>query len=531
MEDQRPSDRYIGQVVAAYAAAEQMLLIQAAKILRQAGVSFTGQWQALSALRNLVRRTVQQLTAFDPLARDGIALAGVEGRERANRDGGGGGNTPPPPAPPARDDDEPFDLSMPHGERAAQAIADDVVSNLEDVRRRITRLPDDIYKLISPQAAMGQVIDNGVRPEEAQAVAWRVFTERGVTGFVDKSGRNWSLSAYVEMSVRTAAMRAFNDSHLQTMRALGIRYFTVAPHKNPCPLCFPWAGTVLVEALPERPAMHVDATIEQAVSAGLFHPNCRHVLIPVFPGVTVLPDRTPWTAELQAEYDATQRQRALEREIRKAKQAERDALTDAARAKARKDVRRWQAAIREHVAAHDAARDSRREQVNMRQDRNRPAPTAPSPRAGVSHAPSGQDARARELRLTPGVDRPGRVEIPDGLHLEAHEISTARRLAAVGINVRWNEIIHGDHVKNLDVTIDGEPWEIKSPQGAGKSTISNQLHRAKEQGATRIVIDTARTPLDDTAVLNEMRRRFAHVEWWTSMIHIARDGTVTRFTR
>ena len=373
MEEPQPSDRFIAQVVAAYAAAEQGLLEQAARILRRAANTVTGRFQALSALRRLVRRTVPQLTAFDQVARAGIILAAREGAQRANGDGGGGGTNPPPPAPPARDDD-PFDLSMPHGERAAQAIADDVVSQLEDVRRRITRLPDDIYKLISPQAAMGQVIDNGVTPEEAQAVAWRVFTELGITGFVDKSGRNWSLSAYVDMSVRTASMRAFNDSHLQTMRALGIRYFTVAPHKNPCPLCFPWVGTVLVETVPERPVMHVDATIEQAVHAGLFHPQCRHVLIPVFPGVTVLPDRTPWTKELQAEYDATQRQRALEREIRKAKQAERDALTPTARAKARKDVRRWQAAIREHVAEHDAARDSRREQLNLRQDRHRTLP-------------------------------------------------------------------------------------------------------------------------------------------------------------
>ena len=374
MEEPQPSDRFIAQVVAAYAAAEQGLLEQAARILRRAANTVTGRFQALTALRRLVRRTVPQLTAFDQVARAGIILAAREGAQRANGDGGGGGTNPPPPAPPARDDD-PFDLSMPHGERAAQAIADDVVSQLEDVRRRITRLPDDIYKLISPQAAMGQVIDNGVTPEEAQAVAWRVFTEHGITGFVDKSGRNWSLSAYVDMSVRTASMRAFNDSHLQTMRALGIRYFTVAPHKNPCPFCFPWVGTVLVETVPERPVMHVDATIEQAVHAGLFHPNCRHVLIPVFPGVTVLPDRTPWTKELQAEYDATQRQRALEREIRKAKQAERDALTPTARAKARKDVRRWQAAIREHVAEHDAARDSRREQLNLRQDRHRTLPT------------------------------------------------------------------------------------------------------------------------------------------------------------
>ncbi|MBS0231718.1 MAG: hypothetical protein JSS52_11255 [Proteobacteria bacterium] len=778
MEDPRPSDRFIAQVVAAYAAAEQAMLEQAARILRRAADTVSGRLEALSALRRLVRRTVPQLGAFDQVARAGIILAAREGRQRANGDGGGGGNTPPPPDPPARDD-EPFDLSMPHGERAAQAIADDVVSQLEDVRRRITRLPNDIYKLISPQAAMGQVLDNGVRPEEAQAVAWRVFTEHGITGFVDRSGRNWSLSAYVDMSVRTASMRAFNDSHLQTVRALGVRYFTVAPHKNPCPFCFPWVGKVLVETVPERPAMHVDATIEQAVIAGLFHPNailgdqavealgevqngvrawysgpsvnvttasgvrlavspnhpvltasgwlpakflhegmqifrtadrglndaastnedldngvarikqvldalaatggrttvpaaaddlhgdgrfiqgeidvvvadrdlvpvveahrphvvgddvlpgadvqsslcaghraevlgrlaveravagplpdfdasslyatadrraadaetvgeilaglpcevsadqivgveldwfeghafdlqtstgayaassilvhnCRHVLVPVFPGVTVLPEQTPWTPELQAEYDATQRQRALEREIRKAKQAERDALTPAARAKARKDVRRWQAAIREHVAEHDAARDSRREQVNMRQDRNRPAPEPSTPRRPVPQAPSPTDPRIWEARLSPGVDRRGKIDIPDGLHLEEHELGTAGRLAAVGINVRWNPLVHGDRVKNIDVTIDGEPWEFKSPQGSGKSTIYHQWERARAQGAECLVVDMSRTPLSDEVALAELRRRVAHGGQIRMVLFVAHDGTVTRITR
>jgi ABC-type lipoprotein export system ATPase subunit len=112
-----------------------------------------------------------------------------------------------------------------------------------------------------------------------------------------------------------------------------------------------------------------------------------------------------------------------------------------------------------------------------------------------------------------------------------HEIRSAERLADVGLRVRFRELVNGQHVKNIDVTIDSELWEIKSPQGAGKSTISNQLHRAKEQGAHRVVIDNSRTPLDDTAVLDELRRRFAAFPWFVGLIHIARDGTVTRLTR
>ncbi|MGO7983629.1 phage minor capsid protein, partial [Rhizobium johnstonii] len=100
----------------------------------------------------------------------------------------------------------------------------------------------------------------------------------------------------------------YNESHLTRMRALGIEYFTVPTSPHACPLCFPWQGRVITAVHIENPEIPVAGTIEDATAAGLFHPNCRHTLIPVFPGITVL---TPsvWTGELQREYDLSQRQR------------------------------------------------------------------------------------------------------------------------------------------------------------------------------------------------------------------------------
>ncbi|WP_350347254.1 phage minor capsid protein [Agromyces sp. G08B096] len=289
-----------------------------------------------------------------------IRAAGVDARGGSRGPGGG--------RPPGRGlqlpDDEFFDLSMPHGERAAQAIRDDIVSELEDVRRRITRLPDDIYKMIAPHGAIYQVLSNDVTPAQAQAMAWRVFVSQGVTGFTDRSGRDWSLSAYVEMAVRTAAARAQNASHLARMRAIGVEYFTVPTSAHPCPLCFPWQGRVITaEPIPD-PVIPVAGTIEQATAAGLFHPNCAHVLIPVYPGITQL-EPGVWTEELQREYTLSQRQRAIEREIRKAKRQAEYALTPEARADAIGKLRHEQARMRSFIADTGFLRDSRREQVDL----------------------------------------------------------------------------------------------------------------------------------------------------------------------
>ncbi|KJL37057.1 Phage minor capsid protein 2 [Microbacterium ginsengisoli] len=281
---QQPSEPSSQQIAAAliglYVLAEHELLAGLTAVLR-APWSVQRDAMILNRARLLVRQVLTYLTARStPMLQAMVTAASAEGRrdaelvlERALRAGGGAGGRVPPGRDVTLPGGEPFDLSLSHGERAARAIRDDITSSLADVRFRITRLPDDIYKMIAPNGAIRQVLDNQVTPAQAQAMAWRVFVSQGITGFTDKSGRNWSLSAYVEMAVRTAATRAYNASHLARMQALGVEYFTVDDTGHPCPLCFPWQGRVLTFAPVPFPALPVDATIAEATAAGLFHPN------------------------------------------------------------------------------------------------------------------------------------------------------------------------------------------------------------------------------------------------------------------
>jgi hypothetical protein len=95
--------------------------------------------------------------------------------------------------------------------------------------------------------------------------------------------------------------------------------------------------------------------------------NCRHSLVAVIPGVTVLPKPREWSPADQAAYDATQKQRRLEVGVRKAKRELEYALTPEAKAEARKAVRAAQAKVREFVNANPDVlkRYSRREQTNL----------------------------------------------------------------------------------------------------------------------------------------------------------------------
>lgn len=376
-EPKPASETYAATLIALYVLAERQLLAGATSILRRMTPDLAGRQAALPKLRRLARMILGPLTSqsnqlvvrmLDAAGREGrddaTAAVGTQVVRRASVAGGGGVNLPPS-TDLTGDDDEPFDLSMPHGERAARAIRRDLTSELEDVRFRITRLPDDIYKAIAPQGAIYGVRDNDFTLAHAQAAAWRVFVSQGVIGFTDNSGRNWSLSAYVEMAVRTAAARAFNASHLERMHALGIDYFTVPDTGHPCPKCFPWQHKVLTDGVIADPVMHVDATIYEATVAGLFHPVCRHQLLPVIPGVTKLPAPVEWSEEQQALYNASQSQRRLELTIRKAKAALDFALDAPTRKEALADIRDAQSRLRVLVNATGLPRQSRREQINL----------------------------------------------------------------------------------------------------------------------------------------------------------------------
>jgi Phage minor capsid protein 2. len=126
--------------------------------------------------------------------------------------------------------------------------------------------------------------------------------------------------------------------------------------------CRPWEGKVLsisgnLRGRVELPSMVGEGTVvvdiagsvDEARAAGLQHPNCTHSLRAFLPGATRRPARP--TANAKG-YEAKERQREIERQIRKWKEREAAALTDEAKAGAAAKVRAWQKAMRDHLAAN-----------------------------------------------------------------------------------------------------------------------------------------------------------------------------------
>lgn len=94
--------------------------------------------------------------------------------------------------------------------------------------------------------------------------------------FKDAGGHVWDTRTYMQMNVRTNAMRVYNDCLVDNIaQATGGDLARISRGGDPnCPLCGPWEGVIVsisgkTKGLP---------TYEQAREAGCFHPNCVHTL-------------------------------------------------------------------------------------------------------------------------------------------------------------------------------------------------------------------------------------------------------------
>lgn len=247
-----------------------------------------------------------------------------------------------------------------------EAVAAAVQQDVGRAEQNILRDVDDAYRSVITSAVASTNITAGRTWRDAAQAAWQRLVDRGITGFTDSSGRRWSLPAYVEMATRTVGQRAAVAAHEDRLASMGHNLVYINGPEATCRRCRPFVGEVLSLAGPtgtvtvahqltgEPVEVQVVATVDEARARGLFHPNCEHTLSLYLSGVTTLPHKPEPDAE--ARFDASQRQRAIERNIRQWKQRQTAALTDEARKHAGRKVRAWQAEMRRHLDQHPTLR-------------------------------------------------------------------------------------------------------------------------------------------------------------------------------
>ena len=406
---------------------------------------------------------------------------------------------------------------------SSQRLSEQLTSKLRGVHLRMTRWPEEVYwqqvtehglktanaNLKHSRAYLSDVGQTASKAllgvttsHKAQNESFNRLTARGITGFVDRAGRRWSLSGYVEMAVRSTIAQSATQGQLDRMAAQGLDLVKVDNHAQECKKCRPWEGKILAREGPEgaqtiestNPAtgkpvsVRIAGSVDEAIGKGLMHPNCRHAFTAYIPGLSTIETDTE---DPQGEADRKQL-RQLERDVRAAKIAGN-----------KKRVTDTQREIREHVATTSVTRSRRREQVNLAMGRK---PLRDVPTKGLHNRYTADLVPPAEITAKPGKNGRPLKAAPKAdvflndrrrwdlgnpnqdAHFEPREQAIAERLRTLGFDVR--SIKRSNKAKSPDALLDNEtPVEFKTLRGDGRlEDLAGSLKRAKEQ-ARVVVID------------------------------------------
>lgn len=215
-----------------------------------------------------------------------------------------------------------------------------------NVSNRILRSTMDAYRDIQAEVATGVITGIETRKQATQRMLNK-FADRGITGFVDKAGRNWDMATYSEMATRTVTANAALSGHVDRQVENNRDLIIISDHVGECPLCRPWENKILSISGndPKYPSL------SSAREAGLFHPNCRHTLTGYIEGMTEITE-----SKVKDDGEAhlySQRQRANERSIRRWKRREVVAISDIDKLKAKRKIKFYQGKQRDLIKDYE----------------------------------------------------------------------------------------------------------------------------------------------------------------------------------
>ena len=211
------------------------------------------------------------------------------------------------------------------------AMIDSVKNDFKNACYSLYRQSDDIYrKLIFKSTAM--VNSGSYDLVTAINAANRQMMANGIQSVPYKSKetgkiiRRVTTRAYCEMALRTNSQRAAITAEGMLRDYLEDYLVRVSVHQSSCPLCGAWEGKILFDDVYSHgeytEEFHKYKKLSEAIENGLLHPNCRHILATIDPDVDDDYGDYTYTEEDKKRYDAEQKQRQYERELRALKRVE-----------------------------------------------------------------------------------------------------------------------------------------------------------------------------------------------------------------
>lgn len=220
--------------------------------------------------------------------------------------------------------------------------------------------------------AAGKVVTGTDTRTQALRKAISNLNKAGIVGYYDRSGRAWSAEAYVNMDIRTTVHNTYIQSVQSRQSDYGCDVFQVSAHAGARPLCYPYQGKLYSWGMSggyirlgdgKQHRFEPISETSYGEAAGLFGINCGHVPYPMIPDVSEpVKENIQSKEENDAEYQESQKQRALERQIRQAKRNV-EMLGDLATEADKDKIKQAQANMRAFIKETGRTRRYDREQI------------------------------------------------------------------------------------------------------------------------------------------------------------------------
>lgn len=370
-------------------------------------------------------------------------------------------------------------------------LIDDVTHLEKNVETAALRTMDDVYRQVVNKAQIA-MSTGAMTLQQAIDSAVSDFLARGIDCIVYRDGRRVNIADYVRMALRTTATRAGLQGKSAKYKAMGYDTVLVSSYGMCSPTCAPWQGRIYIEdtfsmwdgEVQEYP----DGTLwgksnycgkwfpllSSAIEHGLFHPNCRHSL-----GFWKDGDPIPESidnSDSERRYKLEQKQRALEREVRRAKRKVEGFSDPENIRKAKAELKAAQKKLRDFIDQTNAAEGK----VILKRDYGRekiygapspPVQSAPAPPVDVPDTPKVTPAEVTldAPQAPPDAYRDTPVPEREGLIMSSGDVheSSIDKSGESGI------------IKNIELP--PETKEIRSMSEETKKQISDAIDKIQSE--------------------------------------------------
>lgn len=185
-------------------------------------------------------------------------------------------------------------------DRKLNALVKATTDDFKKAEVAILRMADDQYRK-TIFAAQVYANAGGTNYEKAVDMATKDFISKGINCIEYKDGSRHRLEDYASMAIRTAVKRAYLTGEGEKRKEWGISTVIMNKRGNACPKCLPFVGKILIDDVWSGGSKE-DGTyplMSEAISAGLYHPNCKDSHTTYFPGISTPPNDKYSRKELQ----------------------------------------------------------------------------------------------------------------------------------------------------------------------------------------------------------------------------------------